>query len=59
MMERFAKLIDVKSLVTLALCLVFCVLSCIGIIKAEQFMTIYTMIMGFYFGTQKAKNEVQ
>lgn len=59
MKERLAKLIDVKSLVTIMLCIVFCVLSCTGIIKAEQFMTIFTMIMGFYFGTQKAKNEVQ
>ena len=59
MKERFAKLIDVKSIVTILLCIIFCVLSCMGTIKAEQFMTIFTMIMGFYFGTQKAKNEVQ
>lgn len=52
--ERFAKLIDVKSLVTLALTGVFCALSIKGIVP-QEFLAIYTMIMGFYFGNQIAK----
>nr|DAM73481.1 MAG TPA: hypothetical protein [Caudoviricetes sp.] len=50
------KLLDVKSIVTLALTLVFCILACRKIINAEQFLTIFTTIIAFYFGTQYQKN---
>ena len=52
--KRLAKLIDVKSIVTLCLTLVFCVLSLIGVVP-QEFLAIYTMIIGFYFGTQATK----
>lgn len=54
MVERLAKLIDVKSLVTLALTASFVAQVATNGVN-EQFMTIYTMIMGFYFGTQATK----
>lgn len=53
--EKFAKLIDVKSIITLALTVVFCVLTIKGTIPKE-FLTIYTTIIAFYFGTQYQKN---
>ena len=53
MKEKFAKLIDVKSLMTLALTGGFIGLT--GEISGEQFLTIFTMIVGFYFGTQSQK----
>ena len=53
MKEKFAKLIDVKSLMTLALTGGFIGLTCTGEISGEQFLTIFTMIVGFYFGTHK------
>ena len=49
MKEKFAKLIDVKSLMTLALTGGFIGLTCAGEITGEQFLTIFTMIVGFYF----------
>lgn len=55
MKEKFAKLIDVKSLMTLALTGGFIGLTCAGEITGEQFLTIFTMIVGFYFGTQAQK----
>lgn len=55
--ERIAKLIDVKTLVTFALTAAFVYLAIIGKIEPQIFMTIYTMIMGFYFGTQNEKNK--
>ena len=55
MFRKIAKLIDVKSLVTLALTAVFCALSLRGDISAEQFLTIFTVIISFYFGTQYQK----
>ena len=55
MKEKLAKLIDVKSIVTLLLTIVFCALCLIGTLPTE-FLTIYTVIIGFYFGTQSQKS---
>lgn len=57
MKNRFEKLIDVKSIVTLAATLIFGVLSIRGNISAEQFLTIFTTVIAFYFGTQHAKDK--
>lgn len=55
MKKKIAKLIDVKSIMTLALTGGFIGLTCTGGITGEQFLTIFTMIVGFYFGTQAEK----
>jgi len=57
MKTKIAKLINVKSIVTLLLTMVFCVLAVRGTISAEQFLTIFTVVISFYFGTQYQKNE--
>lgn len=58
MKSKLEKLIDVKSIMTLALTLVFCVLALFGEVSAQQFVTIFTVIVGFYFGTQAQKKAV-
>lgn len=55
--NRLAKLIDVKTIVTFTLTAAFTYLSVRGKIEPQIFMTIYTMIIGFYFGTQHEKNK--
>lgn len=55
MLERVQKLLAVKSIVTIALTAVFCYLSIVGKLETE-FMTIYTTIIAFYFGTQATKD---
>lgn len=55
MKEKLTKLIDVKSIMTLLLTAVFCVLAVTGEVSADQFVTIFTVIVGFYFGTQSVK----
>lgn len=57
MLKNFAKLIDVKSIVTLALTAVFAVLSLNGKISSEQFQTVFTVVISFYFGTQYQKGK--
>ena len=57
--ERLAKLIDIKSIITLALTVVFCFLAITGTIAASQFLTIFTVIISFYFGTQVEKRNNQ
>ncbi|MCR5475518.1 MAG: hypothetical protein K6F28_10005 [Lachnospiraceae bacterium] len=59
MLKRLAKLIDVKSLVTFVLTGVFAYLSVIGVISGDQFLTVFTMVVSFYFGTQTGKREVK
>lgn len=52
--EKLAKLINVKTIITIALTVVFCVLCLTGVIGAELFMTVFTVVIGFYFGNQAA-----
>ena len=59
MLKRLAKLIDVKSIVTLVLTGVFAYLSIVGTIGPEQFLSIFTVIISFYFGTQYGKREAE
>ena len=56
MKNKLAKLIDVKSIVTLVLTAVFAALSLTGKLSAEQFQTVFTTVIAFYFGTQYQKN---
>lgn len=53
--EKVAKLIDVKSGVTLLLAAVFSILSLREVLTGEQFLTIFTVIISFYYGTQSVK----
>ena len=53
--DRIAKLIDVKSLSTLTMVGVFAFLSVTGGVSPEQFLTIFTTVIAFYFGTQAGK----
>lgn len=53
-MKRVAALMSVKSIVTLALTGVFAFMACTNQIS-QDFMTIYAVIIAFYFGTQSQK----
>lgn len=55
LLGKVTKLIDVKSIMTLTLTVAFVVLVHRGTIDGDKFMAIYTMIVGFYFGTQATK----
>lgn len=57
MKAKIAKLINVKSIITIALTGTFTYLSIIGSVSANQFTEIFLMVMGFYFGTQAKKGE--
>lgn len=52
--KRWAALFSVKSLVTLTLTGVFAYMACTNQIS-QDFMTIYAVIIAFYFGTQSQK----
>ena len=58
MKERFAKLINVKNIMSLALTAVFCVLALRGDIVPENYEKIFMMVVSFFFGYQLNKKEV-
>ena len=53
--NKAVKLLTVKSLVTLILTVIFAVLAISGTVS-QDFMTIYAVIISFYFGTQHEKS---
>lgn len=54
MKKRLANLVSVKSIVTIVLTGVFAYMATVGKIS-QDFMTIYAVIIAFYFGTQSQK----
>ena len=55
LMNNLADLIKVKTLVTLAVTVVFCALAVMEKIDTQSVMIVVTMVFGFYFGTQHEK----
>lgn len=53
--KRAANLLCVKSIVTITLTAVFACLSVSGCVTTEQFLTVFTVVIAFYFGTQAEK----
>ena len=50
--KRLANLLAVKSIVTVILTAVFAYLSVAGQVTTDQFLTVFTVVIAFYFGTQ-------
>lgn len=57
--EKLAKLIDVKSIMTILLTLVFCYLSVTGRIESDQFLTVFSVVISFFFGVKITERNVQ
>ncbi|MCI6646820.1 MAG: hypothetical protein MSH16_04165 [Oscillospiraceae bacterium] len=55
MKEKLAALLNVKSIVTLVLTGVFAWLSINGTITGQEFQTVFSVVIAFYFGTQYQK----
>lgn len=56
--KRLSNLLTVKSIVTIVLTLVFAWLSVCGRVSTDQYLTVFTVVIAFYFGTQaERKNQ--
>ena len=55
--KRLGNLLAVKSLVTITLTVVFAVLALRETISGSEFLTIFTVVIGFYFGTQRVNED--
>ena len=53
--KRLSNLLTVKSIVTILLTMVFSFLSVRGLVTTDQFLTVFTVVIAFYFGTQTEK----
>ena len=54
-MKELKGLLSVKRLIALSLTATFVYLSIIGVIDADKFIPIYTLIVGYYFGQSTVK----
>lgn len=54
--KRLSNLLTIKSMVTLILTVVFAYLTCGGQVSAEEFLTVFTVVIAFYFGTQTERS---
>ena len=55
--KRLGNLLSVKSLVTIALTVIFAVLALRESISGSEFLTIFTTVIAFYFGTQRVAED--
>ena len=55
-LEKLAKLIDVKSIVTLALVAILCVMTICGKPTNELFNSAVMLVLGFFFGKNVNSN---
>ena len=53
--KNLAALLKVKTIITLVIIAVLAVLSINGSVEPDKFLTIATMVVAFYFGTQSEK----
>jgi len=57
MKQRLDKLLSVKSIITIFCTLIFTCLTLRGTISGQEFLTVFTVVVGFYFGTQAERKK--
>lgn len=59
MKTRLAKLLSVKSIITISLTIVFSILCLRGDLDPQYFIGVFSTVIAFYFGTQATKDETK
>lgn len=54
-MKQLLNLLQIKKIIAMVLTVVFAVLSLKGIVTAEQFITVFSVVIGFYFGQSSVR----
>ena len=54
-LQRLSNLLCVKSIVTIILTVVFAYLSIIGKLSEQDFLTVFSVVIAFYFGTRSQR----
>lgn len=58
-MELLKGLLQIKKLIALLLTIVFAILSLRGFISSSEFLTIFSMVIAFYFGQSSARQAIK
>lgn len=62
LLSKITSLVEVKKIIALTVITVFCILSAKQVVSTDQFTTVATLIVGFYFcssGTRQAIKETK
>ncbi len=54
-LQRLSNLLCVKSIVTIILTIVFACLAITGKVSEQDFLTVFSVVIAFYFGTQSQR----
>lgn len=55
-MKQLKWLISVKKIIALLLTFVFCYLAIVKAVSAEQFLTVFSLVIAFYFGQSTVRS---
>jgi len=58
-MNKLVALIEVKKIIAIIFSITFSVLSLKGIVSAEQFIVVFSTVIGYYFGQSSARQAIQ
>jgi hypothetical protein len=53
------ELLQIKKVIALLTTIVFCILSVKGLISSTEFLSVFTLIIGFYFGQSSVRQTVK
>ena len=53
------ELLQIKKVIALITTIVFCILSVKGLISSTEFLSVFTLIIGFYFGQSSVRQTVK
>lgn len=58
-MELLKGLLQIKKIIALLTTIVFCILSYRGSLSSTEFLSVFTLIVGFYFGQSSARQAIK
>jgi hypothetical protein len=58
-MNKLKNLIEVKKIIALLLAVVFGYLAIVNRVSAEQFIVVFSTIIGYYFGQSSVRSTIQ
>lgn len=53
------ELLQIKKIIALLLTIVFCYLAVVGKVTAEQYLTVFSLVIAFYFGQSTVRQAVK
>lgn len=57
-LNKLSSLIEVKKIIALLVTVIFCVLAFNGSIQSNEFLTIFSLIIGYYFGASGTRQAI-